>query len=143
MDFRGRFAGAPKGVVVVGFIGSISASPSRVAAIFADPDWRGDDGRDGGEAEAVLRPYASILAQEQRLAGWIRGGADYGWLNAYQARRAAFDLESIRAQAARELRGCVAGLADEARRAVQSRLDRLEVFLNAARLASAERHWLD
>ena len=113
------------------------------AAIFTDPDWRGDDGRYAELDETALRPYASILAQEQRIRGWIRGGADYGWLNAYQARRAAFDLESICAQAARELSGRTAELADSARRAIQSRLDRLDAFLSAARQGSAERHWLD
>jgi hypothetical protein len=113
------------------------------AAIFTDPDLRGDDGCGAELGETVLRPYASILAQEQRIDGWIRGGGDYGWLNAYQARRAAFDLESIRAQASRELSGPAAELADSTRRAIQSRLDRLDAFLSAARQGAAERHWLD
>jgi hypothetical protein len=95
-------------------------------AAFADPDWRGDqDGR--GQPDRPLRPLASLADQERRLGDWIRGGTCYGWLNAYQARRAAFELQSIRAQ-----RG-PGPLGAGRRRAVQSRLDRLDEVLSQAR----------
>src|SRR5271168_4606615 len=93
---------------------------------FADPDWRGDQDRDG-EPTQDLRPLASLTDHEHRLQDWIRGGSCYGWLNAYQARRAAFELEAIRAERRRGL------LADGARRALQSRLDRLDLVLSQAR----------
>jgi hypothetical protein len=99
-------------------------------ASFADPDWRGDRSLyDGVHEGCGLRPYSSILEQQRRVGVLIRTGALGGRLDAYQARRASFDLESIRVQAGRERdrRGD-----DEDRRAVQSRLDRLEACLRAA-----------
>jgi hypothetical protein len=96
---------------------------------FADPDWRGDQGC-VGEATPNLRPVASLIDQERRLEDWIRGGSCYGWLNAYQARRAAFELEAIRAERRR------GPLADHARRGVQSRLDRLGEVIDQARAVS-------
>ncbi|HLI66199.1 MAG TPA: hypothetical protein VKU90_07520 [Caulobacteraceae bacterium] len=98
-------------------------------AVFADPDWRGEPIMPG-EPMARLRPLASLAAQEQRLADWIRGGACYGWLNAYEARRAAFELQAIRAQRA----GPAPSV--EHRLAAQSRLDRLEAVLEGARRAA-------
>ena len=97
-----------------------------LGADFADPDWRGALDR-GGEPAADIRPLASLTDQEHRLEDWIRGGACYGWLNAYQARRAAFELQSIRAQQRRDPAnpGC--------RRAIQSRLDRLDEVISQAR----------
>jgi hypothetical protein len=106
------------------------ASPD---ATFADPDWRGDQEGDG-EPASDLRPLASLTDQERRLEDWIRGGSCYGWLNAYQARRAAFELEAIRAQRRHDPLG--AGR----RRAIQSRLDRLDEVLRQAR-NSAQRSW--
>lgn len=95
-------------------------------AAFADPDWRGQ--QDGeGEPDQALRPLTSLADQERRLGDWIRGGACYGWLNAYQARRAAFELQSIRAQRQQ------APLRAARRCAVQSRLDRLDEILSQAR----------
>jgi hypothetical protein len=95
---------------------------------FAEPDWRGEPvGPDG--PDLALRPMTSLAEQERRLDDWIRGGACYGWLNAYQARRAAFELQSIRAHHARDPLG--AGC----RRAIQSRLDRLDEVLAQARAA--------
>jgi hypothetical protein len=97
-------------------------------AVFAEPDWRGEPaGPDGPDQD--LRPLTSLAEHERRLGDWIRGGACYGWLNAYQARRAAFELQSIRAQRSRDPHG--AGC----RRAIQSRLDRLDGVLEQARLA--------
>jgi hypothetical protein len=97
---------------------------------FADPDWRGEPDGEGG-ADRNLRPLSSLAEQELRLGDWIRGGSSYGWLNAYQARRAAFELQSIRAQRAQ------APHAAACRRAIQSRLDRLDAVLSQARLAAA------
>jgi hypothetical protein len=95
-------------------------------AVFADPDWRGEPDGQGGD-DRKLRPLSSLAEQEARLGDWIRGGSCYGWLNAYQARRAAFELQSIRAQAS--LGACC-------RCAVQSRLDRLDEVLSHARAAA-------
>ncbi|HZC17348.1 MAG TPA: hypothetical protein VE309_11350 [Caulobacteraceae bacterium] len=95
---------------------------------FADPDWRGEPDEERA-ADRRLRPQASLAEQERRLGDWIRGGACYGWLNAYQARRAAFELQSIRAQRAQDPMGA------SCRRAVQSRLDRLDGMLNQVRAA--------
>ncbi len=98
------------------------------AAAFADPDWRGEaDASDGPDQD--LRPLLRLAEQERRLGDWIRGGACYGWLNAYQARRAAFELQSIRAQGAQQ------PLEAGRRRAIQSRLDRLDAVLSQARIA--------
>jgi hypothetical protein len=102
------------------------ASPG---AAFADPDWRGDQDADG-EPTVSLRPLASLADQERRIEDWIRGGSCYGWLNAYQARRAAFELQSIRVQRGRDPMG--AGC----RRAIQSRLDRLDEVIGQARLSA-------
>jgi hypothetical protein len=100
-------------------------------AAFAEPDWRGDQDAESGR-DQNLRPLASLAEHERRLGDWIRGGACYGWLNAYQARRAAFELQSIRAQRSQDPRGA------NCRRAIQSRLDRLDEVLNQAR-ANAQR----
>jgi hypothetical protein len=103
------------------------ASPPRPACKpgFADPEWRGDP-EDSEHAAAT--PVMSLCAQAQRLEDWIRGGACYGWLDCYQARRAAFELQSIRAQLGR-------AAADE-RAAIQSRLDRLDATLRQARASA-------
>jgi hypothetical protein len=100
-------------------------------AAFADPDWRGEPAEQGS-ADRNLRPLSSLAEQELRLSDWIRGGSCYGWLNAYQARRAAFELQSIRAQRAQ------APHAAACRRAVQSRLDRLDAVLAQARVAATQ-----
>lgn len=98
---------------------------------FADPEWRGilDERADEGR----LRPLSDIQLQISRLSAWITAGGDYGWLGAYQARRAAFELQSVRAQISHETARNGGGLADGDRRAIQSRLDRLEACLEAAR----------
>jgi hypothetical protein len=98
---------------------------------FADPDWRGME--DGADSESQLRPLSEIHAQMSRLAGWIAAGGDYGWLGDYQARRAAFELQSVRAQIEQERAGDHDGLPDDDRRAVQARLNRLQACLEAAR----------
>jgi hypothetical protein len=106
----------------------MSVQIASAQTVFAEPDWRGEPaGPDGPDLD--LRPMASLADQERRLGDWIRGGACYGWLNIYQARRAAFELQSIRAHHARDPldAGC--------RRAVQSRLDRLDGVLAQARAA--------
>ena len=97
--------------------------------IFAEPEWRGEP--DKRETDRTLRPLASLEAQEGRLEDWIRGGAAYGWLNAYEAKRAAFELQSIRTQRRRD------PFTAASRRAVQSRLDRLDAVLAGARRAGA------
>lgn len=102
-----------------------------VPAMFADPDWRGL-GHDS-EPDRKLRPLSDIRLQVARLEGWISAGRDYGWLGAYQARRAAFELQSARAQMHRDIGRKPEGLADDDRLAVQARLDRLEACLLAAR----------
>lgn len=106
----------------------VGAAP---AVAFADPEWRGvlDEAAD----QRRLRPLSDIQLQVARLAAWIAAGGDYGWLGAYQARRAAFELQSIRAQISHETVRNGGGLADGDRRAIQSRLDRLEACLEAAR----------
>jgi len=91
-------------------------------ARFADPEWRGEQHDFVRESP----PIATLLAQAARLEDWVRGGACYGWLDTYQSRRAAFELQSIRAQ----LRGLTAGAP---RCAIQSRLDRLDQLLRRAR----------
>ena len=109
---------------------SFARPPTGAAIPFADPEWRG--GGDERAAEPRLRPLSEIGAQVARLGAWIAAGGDYGWLGAYQARRAAFELQSIRAQI--EHGTMVSGeLPDPDRRAVQSRLIRLETCLNLAR----------
>jgi hypothetical protein len=112
---------------------SLAPAPASASStVFADPEWRGALG-DGAD-ERRLRPLCEIRAQIARLAGWIAAGGDYGWLGAYQSRRAAFELQSVRAQIAHEK----SGLSEEPlerfeRQAIQSRLDRLEACLEAAR----------
>jgi hypothetical protein len=98
------------------------------SARFAEPDWRGEQDR-AGEPAPALRPLASLSEQERLIEDWILGGSCYGWLNAYEARRAAFELQSIRAQRQQ------GALDPSHRRALQSRLDRLEGVLNCARSA--------
>jgi hypothetical protein len=98
---------------------------------FADPDWRGEPAGQG-EPDGTLRPLTSLADQERRLGDWIRGGSCYGWLNDYQVRRATFELRSIRAQRAQAVEG------GDCRRAIQSRLDRLDEVLSQAR-ATARR----
>lgn len=97
-------------------------------AIFAEPDWRGD----AAVGEVALRPLCRIEGQIGEIAGWIAAGEGYGWLGAYQARRAGFELRSIEAQLAHRGAGRT-GLQDHDRAAIQSRLDRLELCLKAAR----------
>ena len=110
----------------------VEAAP---AVAFADPEWRGvlDEPAD----QRRLRPLSDIQLQIARMAAWIAAGGDYGWLGAYQARRAAFELQSIRAQISHETARNGGGLADQDRRAIQSRLDRLEACLEAARSTTA------
>ena len=109
----------------------MSLHQSTEGMAFADPDWRGEpDGRGGADRD--LRPLSSLAEQEGRLGDWIRGGSCYGWLNAYQARRAAFELQSIRAQRAQ------ASLGASCRRAIQSRLDRLDEVLKQARAVARD-----
>jgi hypothetical protein len=95
------------------------------SAGFADPEWRGEQ----TDPEREPLPITSLMAQAARLEDWIRGGACYGWLDSYQSRRAAFELQSIRAQ----LKGCAAGTG---RCAIQSRLERLDRMLRRARGAA-------
>jgi hypothetical protein len=98
---------------------------------FADPEWRGV--LNGAADERRPRPLSDIQLQISRLATWIAAGGDYGWLGAYQSRRAAFELQSVRAQIVHETVRSGGGLADDDRSAIQSRLDRLEACLDAAR----------
>jgi hypothetical protein len=105
------------------------AGPARV--IFADPDWRGDFELDGPEGR--LRPLSDIRGQIAKLSAWIAAGEAYGWLGDYQARRARFELQSIRAAFARETARTAERIGDRERLGVQSRLDRLQACLDAAR----------
>ena len=95
---------------------------------FSDPEWRGE-----GDEGTRLRPLIDIEVQIRRLEAWITAGNDYGWLGSYQTRRAAFELQSIRAQIAHETASNNGQLEDDHRRAIQSRLDRLQGCLEAAR----------
>lgn len=110
----------------------VDAAPK---VVFADPEWRGvlDEAAD----QHRLRPLSDIQLQIARLAAWIAAGGDYGWLGAYQARRAAFELQSVRAQISHEMARNGGGLTGNDRRAIQSRLDRLEACLEAARATTA------
>jgi hypothetical protein len=105
-----------------------SLAPARPA--FAEPDWRGGDCVD---ERSRLRPMSEIAMQVGQLASWISAGEDYGWLGLYQARRAAFELQSIRLQIAEGRTNHDGSLADRDRLAVQARLDRLGACLDAAR----------
>jgi hypothetical protein len=113
------------------YVAAVSNESFRAA--FADPEWRGG----AGEASEIqgLRPLIQIDQQMERLACWIVNGSSSGWLGVYQARRAAFELRSIRAQMDHERARNDGELTDEDRRAVQSRLDRLEGCVEAARAA--------
>jgi hypothetical protein len=104
------------------------AAPAHLAT-FADPEWRGAT----GDGDDRLRPLIHIDLQVARLSAWIAAGGDYGWLGEYQARRAAFELQSIRAQISHETARHGGRLADSDRLAVQSRLDRLQTCLEIAR----------
>jgi len=109
---------------------SLQQSTLEMARVqFADPDWRGEP-QGPGEPDRALRPLASLAEHERRLTDWIRGGSCYGWLNDYQVRRATFELQSIRAQRAQTALGA------DCRRAIQSRLDRLDEVLSQARAAA-------
>jgi hypothetical protein len=94
---------------------------------FAEPDWQGD-GDFGGGQDAV-----DLDDQVADLAARIADGARSGWLGVYHARRAAFDLQSIRGQIARERRKRANDEVGSDLRAILSRLDRLTRLLSAAR----------
>lgn len=114
-------------MTTLGAFQDVDAGPSG----FADPDWRGNRSLyDGFDEGCRLRSYRSIMDQQRCVAALIRAGESGGRLDAYQARRASFDLESIRAQVAREFGR--SHVDDEDRRAIQSRLDRLEACVCAA-----------
>src|SRR5580704_10805030 len=100
-----------------------SLGPAQAArqTLFADPEWRGVLADDVSEPR--LRPLCEIHLQISRLASWIAAGADYGWLGAYQARRAGFELQSVRAQISHEVDPRDGTLADHDRWSVQARLD--------------------
>lgn len=97
-------------------------------AVFAEPDWRGE----AAAGEIALRPLSQIERQIGQIGGWIVAGERYGWLGAYQARRAGFELCSIEAQLGHRRSRYADGLPDGDRLAIQSRLDRLELCLKAA-----------
>lgn len=99
--------------------------------VFAEPEWRGDTFEVGGQVS--LRPLCRIQSQIDQIAGWIAAGEGYGWLGAYQARRAGFELCSIEAHMTHCSARYGGRLPDDDRRAIQSRLDRLELCLKAAR----------
>lgn len=110
---------------------SLVPVPSCDPIAFADPEWRGFPVEPA--AEGRLRPFSDIQLQIARLSAWIAAGGDYGWLGAYQSRRAAFELQSVRAHISHDMARSGGGLADSDRLAIQSRLDRLEACLEAAR----------
>ncbi len=94
---------------------------------FAEPDWQGD-----GDFCGAIEPIDldSLLAS---LAAQISAGVREAWLDAYYARRASFDLQSIRCQIERDRRRQAGPIADADLRAILSRADRLNRFLRAAR----------
>lgn len=96
---------------------------------FAEPDWKGDADFDGLSEAIDLDGWLSDLADE------IADGARRGWLTAYQARRAGFDLQSIRCQ----LRFERMKAAPEALRAILSRIDRLSRCVRSVRLPGGVR----
>lgn len=103
----------------------MSLSPLNVA--FAEPEWRGDI------------DFASALSLDDleaalsEIGDQIEAGVAAGWLGAYTARRARFDLESIRFQWRHAQSG--GPPADATLRAILSRADRLAQVLDAARSA--------
>ena len=104
------------------------AAPAAVRMLgFAEPDWQGDRDYQGLLAEAALD--AMIV----RIEAEISAGREGGWLDAYYARRAAFDLQSIRGQIARERRGRSGEIAEDTLRAIVSRADRLSACLGGFR----------
>ena len=99
-----------------------------VAAIgFAEPDWKGDADFIGLSDAIDIDGLLSGLAAE------IEDGARRGWLSGYQARRAGFDLQSIRCQAKGERLMADGESARATLRAILSRADRLGRCLRAAR----------
>lgn len=101
-----------------GFI-SVSGAPPLAVRGFAEPDWQGDGDYKGDLDESELDDRVAAL----EIA--IGAGRDAGRLGEYHARRAAFDLQSIRAQIAREKRCAPQGVPQERMCAIFSRLDRL------------------
>jgi hypothetical protein len=107
---------------------STGQDPSGGFAVgFAEPDWQGD-----GDFTGAVEPIDldSLLAS---LADQIDVGVREHWLDAYYARRASFDLQSIRCQIDRDRRRQGGAILDEDLRAILSRADRLNRFLRAAR----------
>ncbi len=94
---------------------------------FAEPDWKGDD--DFGDLSAAI----DLDGWLSDLEAAIGQGARLGWLTSYQARRASFDLQSIRCQIKFHRDRLNAEAPDAVLRAVLSRADRLRRFLTAAR----------
>lgn len=105
------------------FVATAPRSPA--PRTFAEPDWQGDPDYQGDLAEADIDRVVGEL-QAAIEAGRIAGGLD-----AYRARRAAFDLQSIRSQIARERSSAAAGLGPRRLSAALSRADRLRACLTA------------
>jgi hypothetical protein len=97
------------------------------AVCFAEPDWKGDADFDGLSGVIDLDSWLRELAQD------IDDGARSGWLNAYQVRRATFDLQSIRCQLDFERQAQGPETSTAAFSAVLSRMDRLSRCLGSAR----------
>ena len=105
---------------------------SRVAGVgFAEPDWCGDADFGADVDPADLDRLIDDMAMQ------IEGGAQCGWLDAYYARRASFDLQSIRCQITHERYRHGPVLAGESLAAILSRIDRLMRFLKAAEALEA------
>lgn len=109
---------------------SVSHEPAPAGLVgFAEPDWKGDADFEGLSEAIDLDGWLADLACQ------IDAGARQGWLTAYQARRAGFDLQSIRCQVRFErLKPSSEGL-----RAVLSRIDRLSRVVAAMQPATLVR----
>jgi hypothetical protein len=113
-----------------GFIGAVSIS-APAAAGFAEPEWRGD--RDYVR-DATPRELDHLIgALDATIAAATRSGE----LDLYHARRAAFDLQSIRSQVAQARDQASGAIAQDLRRAILSRTDRLRTCLGAAATSPA------
>ena len=98
---------------------------SPINAAFAEPEWRGDIDFASGLSVSELETALAEMGDQ------IEAGLASGWLGGYTARRASFDLESIRFQWRQAQR--VGPPADDSLRAILSRADRLAQVLSAAR----------
>jgi len=110
----------------------ISAAPPPLVAWrgFGEPDWGGDYPRRMAEAD--------LDAMALALQAVIEEGRRSGDLDDYYARRAGFELQSIRGQLARERRAAQGPIPAARLGAILSRLDRLSLCVGAESRPAAE-----